>query len=261
MLAPAAGAPRGNRDWETRLVEFIDVRFEQLRGRYHRLLERSLRYTPVTAVFVVVILAAIFLLYRSARSELAPQEDEGSVITQAIYAPDATLQRKLMYSEQAYPIFKNQPGADAVFQIVAPGQAVAGVTLVPRNQRKLGANEIQRDLQGKLNSLPAQRFAVFQLPPLPGASGLPVQFAIKTTDPALRLNEVSQAFLDTVTKSGMFMFIDSDLKYDAPQSVIEIDRDKAAQLGLTMNQIGSALGSLLGGGYVNYSASRRAPTR
>jgi multidrug efflux pump len=50
----------------------------------------------------------------------------------------------------------------------------------------------------------------------------------------------------------MFMFIDSDLKYDAPQSVIDIDRDKAAQLGLTMNQVGSALGSLLGGGYVNY---------
>ncbi len=48
------------------------------------------------------------------------------------------------------------------------------------------------------------------------------------------------------------MFIDSDMKYDAPQSVIEIDRDKAAQLGLTMSQVGSALSGLLGGGYVNY---------
>jgi len=50
----------------------------------------------------------------------------------------------------------------------------------------------------------------------------------------------------------MFMFLDTDLKYDLPQSVIEIDRDKAAQLGLTMSQVGTALGSLLGGGYVNY---------
>ena len=48
------------------------------------------------------------------------------------------------------------------------------------------------------------------------------------------------------------MFLDTDLKYDLPQSVIEIDRDKAAQLGLNMTQIGSSLGSLLGGGYVNY---------
>ena len=43
-------------------------------------------------------------------------------------------------------------------------------------------------------------------------------------------------------KSGMFMFFDTDLKYDLPQSVIEIDRDKAAQLGLTMSQVGTALG-------------------
>ncbi len=56
----------------------------------------------------------------------------------------------------------------------------------------------------------------------------------------------------TALKSGMFMFFDTDLKYDLPQSVIEIDRDKAAQLGLTMSQVGASLGSLLGGGYVNY---------
>ncbi len=93
---------------------------------------------------------------------------------------------------------------------------------------------------------------MFQQPSLPGARGLPVQFAIESTEPPLRMNEVSQEFLATVAKSGMFVFVDTDLKYDAPQSVIEIDRDKAAQLGLTMNQVGSALGNLLGGGYVNY---------
>jgi multidrug efflux pump len=87
---------------------------------------------------------------------------------------------------------------------------------------------------------------------LPGAFGLPIQFAITTTEPAARLNEVSQGFLATAAKSGMFIFLDTDLRFDLPQSVIEIDRDKAAQLGLTMTQVGSALGSLLGGNYVNY---------
>ncbi len=140
----------------------------------------------------------------------------------------------------------------SIFQIDAPGQSFIGVPLVPRGERKLGSTEIQQVLQQDLNKLPAQKFGVFQQPSLPGAFGLPVQFAIKTTEPAARLNEVSLAFLDTVTKSGMFMFIDSDLKIDAPQSVIEIDRNKAAQLGLTMSQVGASLGSLLGGGYVNY---------
>jgi multidrug efflux pump len=239
-------------NWETRIVRFIDTRFERFRAGYQRRLEASLRYTPVTALFVVVIMVSIFLLYRSARSELAPQEDQGFVLAQPTSAPDATLQRKLLYGNQAFDIIKSQEGIMSLFQIDAPGQSFIGVPLLPRNQRKLGSTAIQQVLQQKLNTLPAQKFGVFQQPSLPGAFGLPVQFAIKTTEPALRLNEVSGAFLDTVQKSGMFMFIDSDLKIDAPQSVIEIDRDKAAQLGLTMSQVGAALSTLLGGGYVNY---------
>jgi multidrug efflux pump len=239
-------------NWETRIIKFIDSRLQKLHDGYQRLLIRTLRYRAVTAIFVLVILVSILLLYRSSRSELAPQEDQGFVLSQATYAPDATLQRKLLYGDQVFELAKSMPGANAIFQIEAPGQSFMGVSLVPRDKRKLGASEIQRNLQVAFNTLPAQRFAVFQLPSLPGAFGLPVQFAIKTTEPPLRLNEVSQTFLGAVVRSGLFMFADSDLKYDAPQSVIEIDRDKAAQLGLTMNQVGSALGGLLGGGYVNY---------
>ena len=239
-------------DWETRIVKFIDARFDRFRTGYQRRLERSLRYTPVTALFVVIIMLSIFLLYRSARRELAPQEDQGFVLAQPTSAPDATLQRKLVSGNQAFDVIKSQPGIMSIFQIDAPGQSFIGVPLVPRGERKLGATELQNILQQDLNKLPAQKFGVFQQPSLPGAFGLPVQFAIKTTEPAARLNEVSRAFLDAVMKSGMFMFIDSDLKIDAPQSVIEIDRNKAAQMGLTMSQVGAALGSLLGGGYVNY---------
>jgi multidrug efflux pump len=241
-----------NMDWESRVIRFIDTRFDRLRSGYQRRLESSLRYTPVTALFVIIIMVSIFLLYRSAHSELAPQEDQSFVLAQATYAPDATLQRKLLYATQAFPVFKAIEGESQVFQIEAPGQSFTGISLVPRSQRNLGSNELQGVLQQKLNQLPAQKFAVFQQPSLPGAFGLPVQFAIKTTQPAARLDEVAQAFLGTVMKSGMFMFFDSDLKIDAPQSVIEIDRDKTAQLGLTMSQVGAALGSLLGGGYVNY---------
>jgi multidrug efflux pump len=239
-------------NWETRVINFIDTRFEKLRSGYQRRLERSLRYTPATAVFVVLIMVSIFLLYRSTRSELAPQEDQGFVLAQPTYAPDATLQRKELYGDQVYSVVKSMDGVKAVFQIDAPGNSIVGVPLVPRDQRKLGSTAFQYMLQNKLNALPAQKFAVFQQPSLPGAFGYPVQFAIKTTESASRLNDVSQAFLGAAMKSGMFIFIDSDLKIDAPQSVIEIDRDKASQLGLTMSQVGSALGSLLGGGYVNY---------
>jgi len=241
----------GDTGWEARVVGFIDVRFERLRGWYQGKLERSLQYTPVTAVLVVLVVVSIALLYHSAKSELAPQEDQGFVGGQPTSAPDATLQRKLLYAHQAYDIFKNQPGVDTVFQIEAPGQSFDGLILGPLAKRP-SATEIQNSLQQKLSAVAGQKIVMFQFPPLPGSQGLPVQFVLKTTEPALRLNEVSRDFLAQAQKSGMFMFIDTDLKYDLPQSVIEIDRDKAAQIGLNMTQVGSSLGSLLGGGYVNY---------
>jgi multidrug efflux pump len=92
----------------------------------------------------------------------------------------------------------------------------------------------------------------FQPPSLPGAIGLPMQFVIKTTEPVRALNEVSQRSWREALKSGMFIFLDTDLKIDQPQSTVEIDRDKAAQLGLKMSEVGGALARLLGGGYVNY---------
>jgi multidrug efflux pump len=239
-------------DWESRLVKFIDARFEKLLHWYQRKLERSLRYTPVTAVLVFLVLGSIYFMYSSAKSELAPQEDQGFIMAQPTSAPNATLQGKAIYDAQAFGIASAVAHPQHVFQIDAPGQSIMGLALVPRDQRKLGANDLQRQLQQKISGIAGQKVAVFQPPSLPGAFGLPIQFAITTTEPATRLNDVSQEFLATAVKSGLFMFIDTDLKLDLPQSVIDIDRNKTAQLGLTMTQVGNALGSLLGGNYVNY---------
>jgi len=238
--------------WETRLVKFIDKRFDALRDGYLRRLDRSLRYTPVTAVLVLLVLGSIVFLYRSSKSELAPQEDQGFVLMQSTNAPNATLQRKGLYDAALFELVKGTIHPDHVFQIDAPGQSITGLALPPRDKRKLGTNEIQQMLQQKVSTIAGQKIAVFQPPSLPGAFGLPIQFAIKTTEPALRLNEVSTAFLGEALHSGLFIFLDSDLKFDQPQSVIEIDRGKTAQLGLTMSQVGTALGGLLGGNYVNY---------
>jgi multidrug efflux pump len=242
----------GATDWETRLVKFIDVRFDKLLRWYQRKLERSLRYTPVTAVLVVLVLGSIYFMYTTAKSELAPQEDQAFIMLQATSAPNATLQGKSIYDSQAFEIGSSVTHPDHVFQIDSPGQVIMGLILPPRDKRTLGADMLQQQLQQQISGIAGQKIAVFQPPSLPGAFGLPIQFAIKTTEPASRLNDVSQEFLATAVKSGMFMFIDTDLKLDLPQSVIAIDRDKTAQLGLTMTQVGNALGSLLGGNYVNY---------
>ncbi|MDB5987017.1 MAG: acriflavin resistance protein, partial [Nevskia sp.] len=94
-----------------------------------------------------------------------------------------------------------------------------------------------------------------QPPPLPTGTGgvnTPVAFVIGTTEPFTNLDEVTQAVLAAAQKSGKFYYIDSDLKLDKPQITVKVDRDKVAALGMNMQSVGSALGAMLGGGYVNY---------
>ena len=122
----------------------------------------------------------------------------------------------------------------------------------PWDQRKLTTNQLQPQFQQELAQVAGARIVAFQPPPLPGSFGLPVQFVIQTTDPFERLNDVAHEFLDAAVKSGMFIFLDTDLKLDLPQAVVTIDRDKTAQLGLKMSDVGGSLAAMLGGGYVNY---------
>ncbi len=79
-----------------------------------------------------------------------------------------------------------------------------------------------------------------------------MQVVIKTTEPFERLNEVSQAVLDKARASGMFFYVDTDLKFDKPQTTVTVDRDMLATMGLSQQDLGASLTAALGGGYVNY---------
>jgi multidrug efflux pump len=103
-----------------------------------------------------------------------------------------------------------------------------------------------------MNNIAGARVAVFQLPSLPGSSGMPIQFVINATESLTQMLATSEQFIDAAQKSGMFMFLVSDLKVDQPQTRVVIDRNKTALLGLTMQDVGASLSALLGGNYVNY---------
>jgi multidrug efflux pump len=238
--------------WEARLTGFIDRSFQRLRGGYERWLHGSLNTLAVTLVFAAIVLVSNYFLYASATVELAPTEDQGVIITSATAAPNSTLEQRELYSKQVYDVFASHSETEHVFQLDVPGQLLAGMVFKPWDQRTKTTNQLQPVVQQEVSKIAGLRVAAFQPPALPGAFGLPVQFVLVTTDPYERLNTVAQAFLQEAQKSGMFIFLDSDLKFDNPQSDIVIDRDKTAQLGLKMSDVGGALAAALGGGYVNY---------
>jgi len=239
----------------SRFVAFLDRQFDRLHGGYMRLLGSLLETWPVLIVMGAILLGAVFYLFSTSKSELAPQEDQGIVLYQVTGQPNATANQMLKYSQQVFQIASEEPEYQQMFQITgtpALNQGFGGVLFKPWSERTRNANQLQQELQGKWASIAGVRTAAFQFPPLPGSSGLPVQFVISTTEPFENLNEVAQAVLDKARTSGMFFYVDGDLKIDKPQSTFVVDRDLMATLGMNAQDVGSTLTSALSGGYVNY---------
>ncbi len=238
--------------FEARAVAIIDRVFTRVTETYQRRLHGSLDFLPVTVVFALIVLGSIYFLYAGAKSELAPQEDQGVLLAFSTAAPNATLRQRQMYDRQVYDIFKSHPETDHVFQLDMPGRIVAGMVLKPWNQRTRTSNQLQPLVQRQVAQIAGTRTVVFQPPSLPGSVGLPIQFIIKTTRPFQQLDGVANSFLGAAMKTGKFAFLDTDLKFDEPQTSVVIDRAKVAQMGLTMADVGGALSAMLGGDYVNY---------
>jgi multidrug efflux pump len=237
-----------------RFVQYIDRTFDRVREGYQRRLHGTLTTYSVTVVMGLLIFGATFLLGMTAQSELAPEEDQGFIFYQVKGSPNATAQQMLGYSQQMFELGKALPEYEMMFQIIQPGTGFGGMVFRPWEERSKNAHTLQQELQEKWSSIAGGQIFAFQLPPLPGAQGAPIQVVINTTEPFENLNEVTQAVLHKAQDSGKFWFVDADLKIDKPQSTVVVDRDLASTLGMTQQDVGSALGAALGGGYVNYFA-------
>jgi multidrug efflux pump len=238
-----------------RFVQAIDRVFGRVHRGYLRVLHSVLDTWPVLIVMGVILMLCAGLMFKMSKSELSPEEDQGIVVSQVVGPPTATSQQMQTYAKQAFDVAKATPEYQQMFQITGVptiNQGIGGVLLKPWGDRSRSAHEIQQDLQARWNKIAGARIAAFQFPPLPGASGLPVQFVITTTEPFENLNTVAQQVVDKARAANMFYFVDTDLKIDKPQATVVVDRDKITTLGLTQQDVGTALGAALGGGYVNY---------
>lgn len=243
---------KGTNTFEDRAVQFVDRCADWLTTRYRAALADSLKYTPVTLVFGALILTSIYWLYSNSKSELAPIEDQNLVLVSAVSSADATLDQKLLYGGEIAKILNSMPQTRSLFQIYQSGQDITGVVFSSPGKRKESANELQAIITSKLSDISGQKLVAFQMPPLPGAQGLPIQFVVQTTENFNKLNLIAKDILSEAIKTGRFIYLDTDLKIDQPQTTFVLDREKSAQLGLTMKDIGGNLTSGLSGGYVNF---------
>lgn len=241
---------------KNRFIEMSDNLLMKLEKSYERSLKNSLRFLSVTAVFAIIILVSNYFLFVSSKSELAPQEDQGIVLLSLTTQPNASLAQTMLFSKQAFDVLQKYPELDHTFEIAGASglnSSIMGMVLKPWDDRVRTSNEIQPMIQKEVDTISGAKVAAFQMPSLPGGgSGLPIQFVITTTDNYLNLYEVVEQILDKAQATGIFAYMDPDLKIDKLQSTVLIDRDKSAELGLTMQDIGNSLTSALSEGYINY---------
>ncbi|HTY94277.1 MAG TPA: efflux RND transporter permease subunit [Steroidobacteraceae bacterium] len=237
---------------EGRFAKQLDRNFEWLRGRYQRVLAEWLMTWQVLVVLGAGILCLTVYLFATADSELAPSEDQGVVVAQITGAPNATYQQMEMYNRQMFDAAASLPEYSGVFQRMGGNSGFGGVLFTPWSERRRSANELQQVLQERWNRIAGAQIAAFQLPALPGSAGLPVQFVVTTTEPLQNLYDVTQTLVARAKASGMFFFIDSDMKIDKPLATVGLDRELVGDMGLTQQDVGASLGAALGGGYVNY---------
>jgi len=245
--------PAGN---VTKLEDKLNHLFERLKARYQGMLHHALDWRPVTVIVAVMVFINCFAFYMLSQKELAPTEDQGFVFVQTTGPLDATHAYMQAYAKQVEDIFKSIPEQDAYALINGAGgtnSMIAFMALKPWGDRKRSQMTIAKEMQQKLNQVAGLRGFAANLPSLPGSSGgLPVQFVISSTDSYPKIYAVQEKIMAAARKSGMFYYVDSDLKFDNPQLTIDINRNKAQQLGISMQDLGSSLSTFLGGGYLNF---------
>ncbi len=234
------------------LSRLIDRGFEAIKRTYERMLGGTLKMRPAVYMVWVTLTLLIFPLYMFSPQELAPNEDQGVVFGALDVPPNATLEQLTPYSEQVFRIFKSEPEFDHAFQITFPTQGFGGMLVKPWEERKRSIFPIQEEVARKLGAVAGVRAPAFLPGALPSAGFFPIEFVIASTGSHEELVRYAELIQQEATKSGLFAFPPvMDVRIDQAKAEIVIDRDKVASMGLSMQQVGADLASMIGGNFVN----------
>ncbi|MBI5633501.1 MAG: efflux RND transporter permease subunit [Nitrospirae bacterium] len=226
--------------------------FNRLKNMYGRRLDATLKARPaVYAVWIVVSLLTVPMFIMSAR-ELAPTEDQGVIFGILDASANSTLDQNSRYAAAVNEVFMSVAETDFTFQITFPSSGFGGMVAKPWDERKRNVFQIMPEVQQKLQAIPGIQIFPVTPPALPGGGQFPVEFILASTAETDQILDFARQLQMKAMQSNMFAFPPViDVKIDQPQSEFVIDRDKVAALGINLAQVGTDLGGMVGGGFVN----------
>jgi multidrug efflux pump len=251
-LSPMMGAKLlRTGDSERGFAGFVNRRFDGIRKAYARTLAGTLQFRPVVLTLwgIVVVLTVPFYMF--SQKELAPVEDQGVVFGIVQASANSTLDQTKIYTAKVNEVYRSFPETKNVFQITFPTGGFSGMVTKPWSERSKTTEQLLLEVMGPLSEIPGIRVIPMTPAPLPGAGDFPVDLVITSTAEPQQLAEVANQLVAKAFASGLFIFADSDLKFDQPQAKVEFNRDQVRSQGVDLGQVGRDLSVMLGGNYVN----------
>lgn len=233
----------------------VDKVLTGLTNKYGRILDTIMVRRPAIILFALLVFASLPFLFKFIPSELAPSEDKGALMMLSKAPANANLD----FIENSMRVvtgeIAKQPEVEsslAMSGIPNANQAFGIAIMKTWSQREKDPKELSATLTPKFSDIPSVATTAFQMPELPGSSGgLPVQFVITTSNPFESLVSIASDVLAETQANPTFVYSELDLAFDSATMNIKIDRDRAGAYGITMQDIGVTLGTLLSDGYLN----------
>jgi len=247
MMGSKVAARRRHRP---RLRRIVNRRFESVRG-LQPIARGTLKYRPVVLTLWAIVAVLMIPFYMLSQRELAPAEDQGVVFGIIQSSANATLDQTNLFTDQVYNVYHSFPEAASIFQITNPSGGLAGWVTKPWSQRKKTAQQLLLESAGQLSKISGVRVIPTTPPSLPGGGNFPVDFVIASAAEPQQVSQLAEQIVQKAMASGKFIFADTDVKFDQPQTEVVFDRDKLRSQGVDLTQAGQDLSTMLGGNYVN----------
>ncbi|MER9439348.1 efflux RND transporter permease subunit [Mesorhizobium sp. M0618] len=238
-----------------RFQRIVDGTFARVEHVYERAVTGSLNYRPLTLIIVLALVGVTGFMFTKTSSELAPEEDQGFLLSIVTGPRYATSDYTETYVNQILGLVKDIPETRAQFSAVAFGgttnSAFVGYAFKDWAERKRNSKELQADITARIAKVAGVEAFVFAPPTLPGSGGgLPISMVVRSTGASSEVYEVAEQIKNKAQASGRFIVVQNSMAYDAPEVTVTIDRDRAAALNLPIADIGRTLTLLVGGAEV-----------
>ena len=222
-----------------------------LTAGYRRTLVGALKMRPLVILLGLAVAGASYFFYSNLDSELAPYEDQGTVVA-FFQAPEgATIDYTDRWARELETIFAENEHVVRYFVVSGfpvVSQGIGFLKMRPWGEREISQGQLAAELQPKMFGVPGLMAFPISPPPLgQSVRDKPVNFVIQTSRPYRELQDMIDELLAKARENPGLQNLDTDLRLNKPQLNIDVDRDKAADVGVSMEVLGRTLETMMGG--------------